>query len=90
MSSPPSTNPACKAMGVRTNRETGLQLYFIWGMIDAAIYPLMKGLEQHGYKFQIMPAARRKRKEKEELRSSAASEEFIDRWSVGLENFCRA
>jgi hypothetical protein len=50
----------------------------------------MKGLEQHGYKFQIMPAARRKRKEKEELRSSAASEEFIGLKNVGRENFCCA
>jgi hypothetical protein len=64
-------------MGVRTNRETSLQLGFIWDMIDAAIYPLKKGLEQHGYKFQIMPAARRRRKEREKFRFSAASEEFI-------------
>lgn len=63
MFSPPSTNPASKAMGIRTNRETSLQLYFIWGMIDAA-YIHWKGLEQHGYKFQIMPAARKKKKKK--------------------------
>ncbi|PTB39493.1 hypothetical protein M441DRAFT_438921 [Trichoderma asperellum CBS 433.97] len=65
MSSPPSTNPACKAMGIRTNRETSLQLYFIWGMIDAAIYPLMRDSSNTGINFRsCLPHEEKEKKKK--------------------------
>jgi hypothetical protein len=57
-------------MGIRTDREASLQLYFLWGMIDAAKYPLIKDSSNTGNNFR---SCQPHEEEKEKKRASLSS-----------------
>lgn len=61
----------------QNGEETSVQLKLIRGITDAAIYIHRRGFEQHGEKFQVMPAARKKKEEKEKAKLERGPRKFM-------------